>query len=175
MRNIRQFGLTAQRWQTIAERGWFRTIFAQTGSAYIEAAVAFSLLVSMMVGVLEISLAFYTLHFVAEAAREASRFAIVRGSSSCSNSPNLSYCNATSDQIATWVKGLQFPGIDPSNLTVTASWPSSGASCYPSTAPCNNPGNIVNVNVMYSFPLNVPFYGRSSINLQSSSQMVISQ
>lgn len=163
------------RWGKINLPACLKRLTSETGSAYIEAAVGFAVLLCVMVAVLQLSLAFYTYHFVGEAAREASRFAMVRGSSSCTNSPNLSYCNATSDQVATWVRGLEYPGINPNNLTVSVTWPSTGSNCYPSASPCNNPGNLVNVNVAYSFPFDVPFYGKSTFNLRSASQMVISQ
>jgi Flp pilus assembly protein TadG len=148
---------------------------AEEGATLIEAAVGLVIILALFIGLIEICLALYASHFVADAAREASRYAIVRGSMSCSTSPNLSNCDVTSDQIQTWVRSLGYPGINPQQLTVTATWPSTGSGCYPSTSPCNNPGNLVKVAVTYAFPLNVPFWKSATINLSSTSQMVISQ
>lgn len=147
----------------------------EEGGTVIEAAISFALMIALVVAIFQISLALYASHFVADAAREASRYAIVRGSSSCSNSPNLTNCNATADEVQSWVRNLSYPAIDPQHLTVTTTWPSSGVDCYPSALPCNNPGNLVNVAVTYGFPLNIPFWKSRTINLKSSSQMVISQ
>ena len=148
---------------------------AEEGATLIEAAVSLAVLLAVFVGILQICLALYASHFVADAAREASRYAIVRGSNSCSNSPNLANCNATADEIQIWVRNLGYPGINSQHLTVTTSWPSTGSDCYPSTSPCNNPGNLVHVAVTYAFPLNIPFWKRATINLSSASEMVISQ
>jgi len=129
----------------------------------------------VLIGTFEVALALYSYHYVSDVAREATRYAIVRGSSSCNNNPNLTNCNATGDEIQTWVRGIGFPGINPNNLTVTTTWPTTGVTCYPSSSPCNNPGNLVNVVVTYNFPLGVPFFARGTLNLSSTSQMVISQ
>jgi Flp pilus assembly protein TadG len=152
-----------------------RSLDSEEGAILIEAAVSFALMIALIMAVFQFSLALYSSHFVADAAREASRYAIVRGSSSCSDSPNLTNCNATAEAIQSWVRNLNYPGINPQNLTVTTTWPSSGVDCYPSASPCNNPGNLVNVVVTYGFPLNVPFWKSVTINLRSTSQMVISQ
>ena len=148
---------------------------AEEGATLIEAAVGLVIILALFIGLLEICLALYASHFVADAAREASRYAIVRGSMSCSSSPNLTNCDATSDEIETWVRSLRYPGIDPRQLSVTTTWPSSGSDCYPSASPCNNPGNLVKVVVTYAFPLNIPFWRSATIHLSSGSEMVISQ
>jgi Flp pilus assembly protein TadG len=148
---------------------------AEEGATLIEAAVGLVIILALFIGLLEICLALYASHFVADAAREASRYAIVRGSMSCSTTPNLSNCDVTSDEVQTWVRSLGYPGINPQQLTVTATWPSSGSDCYPSTSPCNNPGNLVKVDVNYAFPLVIPFWKNPTINLRSASEMVISQ
>jgi Flp pilus assembly protein TadG len=147
----------------------------ECGATIVETAISFSLLICSLLGAFQIALALYTYHFVSDAAREATRYAIVRGSTSCSNTPNLANCNATAAVIQAWVRNLGYPGINPNNLTVTTTWPTTGANCYPSTSPCNNPSNLVNVAVNYVFPLNVPYWKTGSINIVSSSQMVISQ
>jgi hypothetical protein len=148
---------------------------AEEGATLVEAAVGLVVLLALFIAILQISLALYASHFVADAAREGSRYAIVRGSTSCASAPSLTDCNVTSDEIQTWVRNLGYPGINPQYLTVAATWPSSTTECYPSTFPCNNPGNLVKVAVSYAFPLNIPFWKNATINLSSTSQMVISQ
>jgi Flp pilus assembly protein TadG len=148
---------------------------ADDGATVVEAAVGLVVLLGLFVAIVQISLALYTSHFLAEAAREASRYAVVRGSTSCSTTPNLTNCNVTADELQTWVRSFGYPGINPQQLSVSTTWPSTGSDCYPSTSPCNNPSNLVKVAVVYSFPLNIPFWKTATINLSSTSEMVISQ
>jgi Flp pilus assembly protein TadG len=152
----------------------------EEGASIVETAVASTVFLAMLIGVFQMMLALYTFHFISDAAREATRYAIVRGSTSCVNTPGLSNCNATTDQIRDYVRGLSYPGIVPSNLTVTTTWltasttyPTSWSACTAGT--CNAPGNQVNVLVTYSFPFNVPFVPKATFPLTSSSEMVISQ
>jgi hypothetical protein len=148
---------------------------ADEGATVLEAAVGLVVLLGVFIAIVQISLALYTSHFVADAAREASRYAVVRGSMSCSTTPNLTNCNVSADEVQTWVRSLGYPGINPQQLSISTTWPSSGSACYPSSSPCNNPGNLVKVAVVYAFPLNIPFWKSATINLKSTSEMVISQ
>jgi Flp pilus assembly protein TadG len=152
-----------------------RTVGAEVGSSMVEFAVASVILFTLVFGVIAICLALYSYNVTSEAAREATRYAIVRGSA-CSPS-TFSDCNVTSDQLQTYVRGLGFPGINPSSstLTATATWPTTGATCSPSVTPCNNPGNLVKVTVQYTFPLVIPFVSSRTLTMSSTSAMYISQ
>ncbi len=94
----------------------------EEGASMVETAFACTIFLAMLIGTFQMMMAFYTFHFVSDAAREATRYAIVRGSTSCTNTPNLSNCNATSDQIQTYLRGLKYPGITSSKLTVATTW-----------------------------------------------------
>jgi hypothetical protein len=109
---------------------------------------------------------------------------MVRGANSCANSSgNLPGCGALNADIQTYVKSLGYPGIDAaSKMTVTSTWYSASSSGTPPTTTwslcagtCNAAGNIVKVVVTYAFPLNIPFYPSGTLNMTSTSQMVISQ
>ena len=145
----------------------------ERGAATVELALSMIILLTIMFGLIEMCLALYTYHFVSDAAREGTRFAIVRGSGCAS--PGYE-CNASAAQVKTYVKGLGFPGINPANMTVTTTWSAypSGGRCSPS-ASCNNPGNLVQVKVNYGFPLSIPFLSSHTISMASTSAMVISQ
>jgi Flp pilus assembly protein TadG len=155
-----------------------RAGFRSDGAAIIEFAVASAVLVPVLFGIIEMCLAFYSFNFVAEAAREATRYAAVRGSTSCLLTPGLADCNLnTSGSLQTYVRGLGLPGAN--NVTVTASWltasattPTTWTAC--ATAPCNVPGNEVKVFVSYTLPLAIPF-ARTRFSFGSTSEMVISQ
>lgn len=156
---------------------------SEEGTALIEIALTIAVTLSVLLGLLEMTMAFYAYHFVSDAAREGSRYAIVHGSDSCTNTPNLTNCNATADQIKTWVKGLGYPGIDSSKMSVTTTWLTATTSGTPatttwstcSTGTCNAPGNMAKVVVSYAFPMHLLFLSKNTLNVSSTSEMVISQ
>ena len=116
---------------------------------------------TMLLGIADFSRALYAYHFVSSAAREATRYAIVRG---C-NPPSIPNCPtpATSASIQTFVKNVPL-GIDASKVTATTTW-----------TPNNKPGSVVQVQVQYPFNFFFPFVSSSTLNIKSTSQMVISQ
>jgi Flp pilus assembly protein TadG len=134
----------------------------EDGRSLVEFALCASTLFLITFGIMGICFALYSYNFVAEAARDASRYAMVRGSS-CTG---FSDCSITSAQLQTYVQNLSYPGIYPANLSATASW-----------SPSNAPGGVVTVTVGYQFPLNIPFWPRTGtvLHMASSSQMTISQ
>jgi Flp pilus assembly protein TadG len=144
----------------------------ESGSALVEIAVASAVLFTMMFGIIQFSLAHYVYLYLPYVAREATRYAIVRGSSCTSFG---SACPASATDIQNYVESLKYPVIDASLITVTTTWPTTGPTCTPSINPCNNPGNLVQVTVTFSYPLWIPFLPTKTLNMTASSQMVISQ
>ena len=51
----------------------------ETGSGLVEYAIVFTVFMTMLLGVADFGRAMYAYHFVSSAAREATRYAIVRG------------------------------------------------------------------------------------------------
>lgn len=164
----------------LAKRG-SKGLYSEEGATIVSTALASTILIGVFIGIFEMSLALYNYHLVCDAAREATRYAIVRGSASCTNSPSLSNCSATSAQIQSYVQSLGYPYS--AQLTLTTTWLIAGSSGSPATTTwtactsgtCNAPGNLVNVVVTERFPLNIPFVSNLTMNLSSTSQMVISQ
>jgi Flp pilus assembly protein TadG len=169
-------------------------VLHEDGASIVEFALCCVVLLSMLFGIMYISLGLYTYHYISDAAREGSRYAMVRGSTSCANSSNnLTNCIATEAQIQTYVKDLGYPGIDATNkMTVLTDWYTLGAttatppvttwtlcggssSSPPAATTCKVPGNIVKVQVTYAFPLSIPFSGTRTLNMTSTSQMVVAQ
>jgi Flp pilus assembly protein TadG len=153
------------------------------GETLVEMAISTAIVMMLLFGVFDFSMYFYTYHFVSDAAREATRYAIVRGNMCGTQTPNQTNCDAGQTEIASYVDGLDYPGIDPSRLTLTANWNTgimqtngheTWTSCGTSDT-CKSPGNQVEVTVVYTFPLSVPFLNLQSMNVKSTSQMVISQ
>ena len=147
------------------------------GAALVEFAISVSILLTLVLGTMEICLALYSYHATNLAAREASRWAIVRGSTSCTNTPNLTDCDATAAEIRTYVSNLGVLNIPTSDVTVTwlkasSTQPTTWSTC---AGTCNAPGNQVQVKITYPFTLDIPFVSSQTLSLSSTSAMVISQ
>ena len=169
-------------------RPLLKQLAGEEGGSLVEMALASVGILAMLFGIFELSMALYSYHFVSEAAREASRFAMVRGSQ-CATNFSASYCSPTDGtttgaddvDISHYVNSLSYPFAN--KLTTTTTWltPSQDAKgneiwtgCG-KAASCKNPGSQVLVTVSYPFPLNVPFLKHYTINLASQSSVVISQ
>lgn len=144
----------------------------EKGASLLETALGMLILLPMIFGIIEISLALYTYHFISEAAREGTRYAIVRGDSCM----GMNGCDASAAQIQSYLQNLGYPGIDPNAMTVNTVWSAypAGGTCNPN-ANCKNRGNLVQVTVNYQYPLTIPFIPARTISMSSTSQMVISQ
>jgi Flp pilus assembly protein TadG len=148
----------------------------QRGTTLLESAVMISVLLLMMFGVVGFGTALYTYHFVSNTAREATRWASVRGSTCPLNLPSLpDGCPAADTDVNAYVQNLSTGiGLDPTKVTTTTTWvapPNNLAVC---TTQPNSPGCVVKVQVQYSFQFLFPLLP-SGFTMQSTSQMVISQ
>ncbi len=165
----------------------FNRIRSEEGSALVEMGIASSMLMAVLLGIFELSLALYGFHFASDAAREATRFAMVRGSN-CALYVNNAYCSPTDAQttgadsgdIQAYVHNLGYPYS--SHMTTTTNWytassttPTTWSTTACSGTGCNKPGNEVQVKVTYAYPLNIPFLPAYSINITSTSALVIAQ
>jgi len=142
----------------------------ENGSNLIEYALVFMFLMSMLLGIVDFGRALYTYHFLSNAAREATRWAAVRGNT-CTNDGSCTAA-ATEDDIETYVKNITPSGLNPNppDLTTTACWlPPGSTTC----GACNAPGCTVQVQVKYNFTFVVPFIRTTPLTLSSSSEMII--
>lgn len=157
------------------------------GGAMVETAISSAVLLSVLIGMTQIFMALYGYHYVAYAAREGTRWAMVRGSQCSVDSSTMPDCGAAGTDIQTYLQGLNFPGIDSTQVTATATWmtasqptatsPTAWTTCSTGSpgAGCNAPGQMVVVAVTYAYPLSIPFVGKTSLNMTSTSSMVITQ
>ena len=139
----------------------------ERGSTLAEFALALTASITMIVGIVDFGRCLYTNHFVSNAARLATRYASVRGSS-CT----AAGCPATAASIQTYVRGLA-PELNQNSITVTTQWNTApgcgdvahkGAGCY------------VQVSVSYPFKFaGVPLLPSFTMTMQSTSTMIISQ
>jgi len=156
-----------------------RRVGSERGATLVEAALVTILLLTILFGIVAFGHALYTYHFVSNAAREATRWASVRGAK-CSGLAGG--CPALASDVANYVKAVSGMGLDPTKITVNTTWlpsPSADVLCpytvSPSQFPENYPGCVVQVQVVYTYNFIFPLLPTSPFNMQSTSQMVISQ
>jgi Flp pilus assembly protein TadG len=152
----------------------------EDGSSLVEFALTFSLLMMLVCGIMDCSRAVYIDHFLANAAREATRYAIVRGSSwkgvSCANTISAG-CTATGANVTAFARSIVSKGVDPTKVIVTTTWPgtsSVGLTCLLAGS-SNSPGCMVVVKVAYSFSFILPFLPKNAFLLTSTSRVTIVQ
>ncbi len=166
----------------------------QRGSTLLEFGLAIIVMLMFLFGIIDFGRALYTYHFVSNAAREATRYASVRGSA-CKLP---SACPAQASDISSYVVSITPSGINPANVLVDTNpgdiWPGAGpgsanapgniGGCNTSNGYNNNPGCMVFVKVSYPFNFILPFLptttcgvgqNTGNICMTNSSEMVISQ
>ncbi|WP_263356078.1 TadE/TadG family type IV pilus assembly protein [Acidicapsa ligni] len=143
----------------------------ERGSSLLEFTLTISIVLVTVFSIMGFSLLLYADHFVASAANDAVRYAIVRGSTwdaasiatggkavPCAT-PTTASCTATVANIQSFVVSIIPPGITAGNVIATPAWTGAsptGAACDTfnsgsSTDGSNNPGCTVTVTVNYSF------------------------
>lgn len=132
----------------------------EEGATLVEIALSASVLFVMLFGIIEVCMALYSYNFVSEAAREATRYAVVRGPNSClisstfpacdlnpltygngntSYTPSTSTTPSASDPVQSYVNGLGLPYAG--QVTAVTSWyvpnVSGGVSTWPAANQCS--------------------------------------
>jgi Flp pilus assembly protein TadG len=145
-----------------------RLVRGDAGSGLVEYALIFMLFMSMLLGIADFARALYADHYVSNAARDASRWAAVNGSTCADDGSCAS--PASSGTIQSFVTNNVPLGIDSSQLTVSSSWPFAAGAC--ATTP-KAPGCLVQVTVQYKFNFVFPFVSNKTLTFKSVSQTVI--
>jgi len=135
----------------------------ESGGSQIEFVLSFTALMTFVFVLMEICIVFYTYGMISESAREATRYAIVRGST-CLTSSSTS-CTVSATTISSYATGLGFPNIGGSALNVTTTFPDGNQA----------PGSRVKVDIQYTVPIKLPFVPKNSLGLDTSSEMYILQ
>lgn len=125
------------------------------GQSAVEFAIAVSGLLLLGLAITNFAMAISAYNFVCYGARDATRYAAVRGATSPTP--------VSSSDVRAFVVS-EAAGIDTSQLTVATTW-----------SPDNQPNSTVAVQVQYNFQFQIPFVALSPVNLSSNSQLVISQ
>lgn len=142
---------------------------SERGASLAETAIAMTVVLVFLVGIIDFGRAIYAYGFVGTVAREGARWAIVRGS----HCKVVDHCDASSSDISNYVLSLN-EGATPATMKVTATWPTCTVSGV-GGAVANGPGCAVAVNVTYGFNFLLPWMGAASIPMSSTSQMIIAQ
>jgi Flp pilus assembly protein TadG len=163
------------------------TLRKQAGAALVEYAFVGMIFLTLIFGIGAFGHALFAYHFVNEVAKEATRYAAVRGAN-CANDSSCAASNSASgvagptsqSDVTAFVKSLAPQSIDPSKLTVTATWPGPASPQICTSAvngvgpwPSNSPGCTVQVQVQYTYTMIFPLISNSPINLASTSEMLI--
>ena len=141
----------------------------ESGAGIIEFAIGSTVLFSFLIAVIELCFIFFMYNSTAQVAREASRWASVRGTT-CSN-PTITSCPATVAQIQSFAAGL--PGGSAMNVQVWFCNSDGATNCVQNAANAKG-GNIVKTNASFRFA-SVPFISRDALTVSSTSEMVIWQ
>jgi Flp pilus assembly protein TadG len=145
-----------------------RKLKGEDGNNLIEYALVFMVFMSLLLGIVDFSRALYSYHFLSNAAREATRWAAVRGNT-CTNDGSCA-AEALQSDIQTYVTSITPPGVDSTKLTTSAFWSGAGPVCLNDA---HSPGCTVEVQVSYQFDFVVPFIRSTPLTLSSSSEMTI--
>jgi Flp pilus assembly protein TadG len=166
----------------------------ERGAALVEYAFILILFLTLLFGIGAFGHALYVYHFVNYAAKQATRWASVNGSTcnsdtSCNGVGTMNNGPVTASNITTYVKNIAPSGINPAGITVTSCGVSGGTACAASTpeicttaigtgvgalpATPNYPGCTVQVQVQYTFTLIFPLISTAPITLSSTSDMII--
>ena len=152
---------------------------SERGTTLVESALMITMMLVMLFGIVGFGHALYPYHFVSNAAREATRWASVRGQACPQDPPILSGgCPASASDVTTYVRNLATGiGLDPTRVTVTSTSSESESAAFAPTCPGTlpaPPGCVVKVQVQYSYQFLFPLLP-SGFTMQSTSQMVITQ
>src|SRR5262249_3356086 len=154
------------------------------GAALVEYAFIGMIFLTLIFGISGFGHALFAYHFVNEAAKEAARYAAVRGAtcgtdSSCTaaNSATGTAGPTTQADIAAYVNSLAPQSINTALVTTTATWPGPGSppicsGVYNGAGPWppKSPGCTVQVQVQYSYSFIFPLIRSTALNMSSTAE-----
>lgn len=141
----------------------------EAGNELVEFALAASLFFTMLFGIIAFCMLMFASSFLAFAAQQGTRYAMVRGSdwtSACASATSYG-CQASTANVQNYILSLNHPGINLKASDITVTWlttTASGSVCTQYSQGCQ-----VKVKVSYTFGLNIPFIPATSIPLSSTS------
>jgi Flp pilus assembly protein TadG len=146
-------------------QGYRRLIRDEEGYELVEFALTACVFVTLFFGLIEFCLAMYAGAFVAFAAQEGTRYAMVRGSdwtSSCTSVSSYG-CEATATNVQNYVLSLKHPSLNLTTSNITVTWPgttAAGANAGCASSPYSQ-GCQVKVTVSYTYNLHLVLFNTS--------------
>src|SRR6266487_5681744 len=158
----------------------------ERGAALVEYAFVVILFLTLLFGISGFGHALFVYHHLNNAAKEATRYAAVRGSD-CSNDLSCLASNSASGitgpttiaDVRAFVRSITPQSIPSAQLTITVCGVSDAVVACPASGPAvcavtvNSPGCTVSVQVQYAYNFIFPLMRATPINMSSTSQMVI--
>jgi Flp pilus assembly protein TadG len=167
----------------------------ERGAALVEYAFVAILFLTLLFGISGFGHAIFVYHHINNAAKEATRYAAVRGFT-CSNDLSCVASNSasgivgptTAADVTAYIASITPQSIDPAQFTITVCGVKLSPLCAASTATgpqvCsatvgslpatpNYPGCTVSVQIQYPYHFVLPLVSTSTVNMSSTSQMVI--
>jgi Flp pilus assembly protein TadG len=151
---------------------------ADRGNALVEFALSVTVLLTLLFGIIDLGRALYAYDWLYNAARQTTRWAMVRGQFCNNNGINLPGCPADGTVITNYVKntlpngipGLDTSGIDTGQVTVNS-------QCFAThnvnpNPPCAATGWI-QVQVIYNFHFISPLMFNTPWQMTSTSERVV--
>lgn len=135
----------------------------EEGGALVEFALSLPFLLTFIFGLIQVSIALYTLQMISEVAREGTRYAIVHGATCVAI--NGASCTADATAVNNFATSAGWPNIGGGTAAVSTTFPDGN----------ENPASRVQVTVTYTTPFRVPFVPTHPITMSSTSVMYIIQ
>jgi len=143
-----------------------RLVRGEDGGSLVEFAFVTTAMMTFVLVVMQLCIAFYSYGLICETAREATRWASTRGGS-CQTS-SLTSCTATPAQVTSYAQGLKYPNIGGGTLGITTTNPdtfNSIANCQAASA-CR-----VVVAINYTVKITLPLVPKNAIAISTQSEM----
>ena len=117
---------------------------SERGQSLVELALSLTIIMLLLAGAVDFSMAYFSFSAMQDAAQEGALYGSVNP--------------GDTNGIVTRVRNASTNPVDLSNTTaVTINVALSGTSCSGSTCACE--GNAVTVDVLYNYPISMPFIG----------------
>lgn len=132
-------------------------VTGEDGAELIEFAGAATFFLTLIFGVIEFCLVMFGNNFVAMAAQQGTRYAMVRGNdwtSVCATVTSYD-CQATTADVQNYILAQPHPGMTLTASNIAVTWlttDSTGSACTASARGCR-----VQVTVSYNYVLHIPF------------------
>jgi Flp pilus assembly protein TadG len=152
----------------------------ERGTAVVETAIVMAAALMLLFFIIDFGRMLFTYETLANATRQAARWAIVRGAGCASSGESgEADCPATQAEIQTYLQTESLGQFitDPTSITVTPTWSNTSSTCtgYTNSTTAAGAGCLITVTSSYPFNFIVPWLSHATITMTSTSEMIMSQ